>query len=72
MAKKLRRPKTSLRLLFIELLIPWVVMGLVAAIMSLVFNLPDYASILIALASALFVTLLIRDYERKRRMAGSR
>lgn len=72
MAKKLRKPKTSLRLLFVELLIPWIIMAFAAAIMSLVFGLPDYVSILTALACALAATYLIQDYERKKRKARPR
>jgi len=43
------------------LLIPWVVMGGVAAA-AFSAGLPDYAAILIALAAALAVTFYIRNY----------
>ena len=72
MAKKLRKPKTSLRLLFVELLIPWILMAFVAATMSLVLGLPDYASIIIALAGALAATFLIQNYEKKKHAARPR
>jgi len=67
MAKKLRKPRTSISVLFVILLMPWIVMGGVAAIASLVLGLPDYASILIALACALAVTFLVRDYDKRSR-----
>jgi ABC-type transport system involved in cytochrome bd biosynthesis fused ATPase/permease subunit len=59
-------------LLFVKLLTPWIVMALVAVIASVVLSLPDYAAIIIALVAALATTFLIRDFERKGRIAGRR
>lgn len=72
MAKKLRKRRMPLGLLFILLLVPWIVMATVAATMSWGLGLPDYASIIIALASALVTTFLIRDHVTNRRLARSR
>ena len=65
MAKKIRRTRLSLLLLFCLLLIPWVAMGIVAAA-AFYSGLPDYAAIVIALAAALSVTFFIRGYILKR------
>jgi putative effector of murein hydrolase LrgA (UPF0299 family) len=61
MARKIKKVRTSLSRLFFLLLIPWVVMGVVAAA-AFSAGLPDYAAILIALAAALAVTFYIRNY----------
>ena len=61
MAKKIRKTRHSLLLLFCALLVPWIVMGVVAAV-AFYSGLPDYASILIALAAALAVTFFIKTY----------
>jgi len=70
MARKIKKVRTSLSLLFFMLLIPWVVMGVVAAVAFLA-GLPDYAAILIALVAALAVTFYVRGYERRRRKTRS-
>jgi len=61
MAKKIKKVRTSLPLLFFMLLIPWIVMATVAAA-AFSGGLPDYAAILIALAASLVVTFFIRNY----------
>ena len=65
MAKKIRRTRLSLPLLFCLLLAPWVVMGIVAAV-AFYSGLPDYAAIVVALAASLSVTFFIRGYVLKR------
>ena len=69
-ARKIKKGRTSLSLLFFMLLIPWVVMGAVA-VAAFSAGLPDYAAILIALAAALAVTFYIRGYEQRRRKTKS-
>lgn len=66
MAKKLQKTKISMPILFLELLTPWIVMGVVAAV-AFLSGLPDYAAIIMALVAALAVTFYIRDYEAKKR-----
>ena len=61
MAKKILKRKPPLLQLFFLLLIPWIVMGVVAAVAYLA-GMPDYAAILIALAASLVVTYYIRTY----------
>jgi membrane protein implicated in regulation of membrane protease activity len=70
MARKIKKGRTSLSLLLFLLLIPWVVMGGVAAA-AFSAGLPDYAAILIALAAALAVTFYIRGYMQRRRKTRS-
>jgi uncharacterized membrane protein len=53
-------------LLFIELLIPWLVMG-GAAVLAAEAGLPDWAIIVLALSAAVGVTFLIREFEKRRR-----
>lgn len=69
MAKKVRKAKMSLWTLFFTLLVPWVVMGGVAAGAFLA-GLPDYAAILIGLAASLAVTFYIRTHLPAKRRAG--
>jgi len=66
MAKKLQKTNISMPILFLELLTPWIVMGVVAAV-AFLSGLPDYAAIIMALVAALAVTFYIRDYEAKKR-----
>ena len=61
MAKKIPKRRITMPQLFFLLLIPWLVMGAVAA-MAFFAGLPDYAAILIALAASLAVTFYIRTY----------
>ena len=65
MAKKIPKATTSPRVLFIELLIPWIVMAIIGvAVVSV--GLSDVASLAIALIGALATTLLVRTFERNR------
>ena len=66
MAKKLKKFRTSPMRLFIEILIPWVVMAIVAVGMYEL-DIRNNVVILAALAVALATTFLIREYERRRR-----
>ncbi len=66
MAKKIRKTRISPTRLFIVLLIPWIMMGLVAAVLSLSLHVPDFVSVIVALAVALVATFIIRNYEMKR------
>lgn len=72
MAKKLRKVSTPPRLLLLELLIPWIVMGL-AALLGLYLNLGEIAVTMFALGCALTTTLAVRLWEQRRRRirAGS-
>lgn len=70
MAKKIRRSpqiRKPMSLLFIELLIPWLVMG-GAAIILVEAGLSGIPVLVIALGAALATTVLIRLYDRKRAM----
>ena len=69
MAKKIRKASPSLLLLFFLLLIPWIIMGIVAAV-AFYLGLPDYGAILVALAAALVMTFIIRNYVLKGRRAS--
>ncbi len=65
MAKKLPKERTSPSVLFIELLIPWIVMAIVGfAAVSI--GLPDVVTLVIALIAALATTFLVRIFERNR------
>lgn len=66
MAKKIRKSRISLTRLFIELMIPWIMMGIVAAVLTLALQVPDFVSIIVALGVALVATFFIRNYEMKR------
>jgi len=65
MAKKIRKTTTPPMVLFIELLIPWIVMAAIGAA-CISAGLSDIASILIALAGALVMTFAIRKFEQNR------
>jgi len=64
-AKKLRKHRISPARLFIEILIPWVVMAIAAIVLDVIGVSLD-ATIIIAVACALAVTFLINRYERAR------
>jgi len=64
-ARKLRKRRTSPFRLFVEILIPWVVMALVAISLDLA-GMSFETTIVVAVASALAVTFLISRYERAR------
>ncbi|OGS44622.1 MAG: hypothetical protein A3K76_06615 [Euryarchaeota archaeon RBG_13_57_23] len=66
MAKKLRKVTTPPRLLLVELLVPWIVMGL-AALLGLYLGFGEIAITVFALASALTTTVIVRFYEQRRR-----
>jgi membrane protein implicated in regulation of membrane protease activity len=65
MAKKLPKARTSTMVLFIELLIPWIVMAIIG-VSAISIGLSDVTSIVIALIGALATTLLVRTFERNR------
>ena len=65
MAKKIPKATTSPRVLFIELLIPWIVMAIIG-VAAVSVGLSDVASLVIALIGALATTLLVRTFERSR------
>ena len=65
MARKLRKRRTSPSRLFVEILIPWVVMALVAISLDLA-DVSFETTIVVAVASALAATFLINRYERAR------
>lgn len=65
MAKKLPKARTSLRVLFIELLIPWIVMAIVGSA-AVSIGLSEVAILVIALTAALATTFLVRTFERNR------
>jgi len=65
MAKKLPKERTSPSVLFIELLIPWIVMAIVGfTAVSIGFS--DVTTLVIALIAALATTFLVRIFERNR------
>ena len=66
MAKKLRKVRISRRLLLIEFLIPWAVMGIVA-LTGYYLGLGEIGITVSALACALTATLIIRLLEQRRR-----
>jgi hypothetical protein len=68
MAKKIKKApprRKSMLVLFIELLIPWIVMG-AAAIILVSAGMSGIPVFVIALGAALGTTFLIRHYDRKR------
>ena len=70
MAKKIRKApprRKSMLVLFIELLIPWLVMGGAAVILASV-GVSRILVFVIALGAALGTTVFIRYYEKKRTM----
>ncbi len=69
MAKKLRRRPASPLVLFVKLLIPWIVMALIAAMLSSA----DYSEAVVytgALAGALLTTVAIYLVTNRRRMVS--
>jgi len=64
-AKKIRKRRTSPAQLFVYLLLPWIVMGVVAYALY-VAGTADYIAIITGLASSLLVTLVIRQRLPKR------
>jgi len=72
MAKKLRKVGTPLPILFLELLIPWISMGVIA-VLGLEAGLSQAVVFVAAIAGALATTLLIHRLERmrRRRRAGA-
>jgi positive regulator of sigma E activity len=65
MAKKLPKERTSPRVLFVELLIPWIVMAIVG-LTAVSIGFSDVATLVIALTAALATTFLVRIFERNR------
>jgi hypothetical protein len=68
MARKIRKApqhRKSMPLLFVELLIPWLVMG-GSAILLVAAGLSGIPVLVIALAAALGTTFLVRLYDKKR------
>jgi len=58
-------------LLFIELLVPWLVMGGVAVLASGA-GVSGLGIIVLSLSAAVGVTFLVREFERRRRRIGAR
>jgi len=56
-------------LLFIELLVPWLVMGGVAVLASEA-GVSDLGIIVLSLSAAVGVTFLVREFEKRRRRFG--
>ena len=71
MAKKLRKVTTPPRLLLLELLIPWVAMGL-ATLLGVYLGFGDIAITVFALACALTTTVIVRFWEQRRRRVLAR
>ena len=71
MAKKLRKVSTPPRLLLLELLIPWVVMGL-AALLGLYMQFGEVTLTVFALGCSLTSTLAIRFWDKRRRRVRAR
>jgi uncharacterized membrane-anchored protein len=70
MAKKIRKAppqRKSMLVLFVELLIPWLVMGASAVILASL-GMSGIPLFVIALGAALGTTVFIRYYDRKRAM----
>jgi membrane protein implicated in regulation of membrane protease activity len=65
MAKKIRKTATTPTVLFIELLVPWIVMAAIG-VACISAGLSDITSIIIALAGAVTVTFIIRKFEQNR------
>jgi len=71
MAKKIRKSqkvRMSPRRLFVVLVTPWIILGVVAVVLFEA-GLPDYAAIVIALASSLLVTYIIRVHDVRKAKA---
>ena len=71
MAKKIRksqRTRMSLQRLFIILVIPWIVLGVVALALFSV-GVSDYIAIIVGLGASLLVTYIIRENDVRRRRA---
>lgn len=67
MAKKIRKPKQqSLSRLFLLLLTPWIVMGVIA-VLAFRAGASDIVAISVGLIGSLIVTLMIRGKMPKRR-----
>lgn len=70
MARKIRKNTAKSTVppivLFVELLVPWIVMGIVAVALSSV-GVSGVASVVLALIAALAATFFIRYYERRRK-----
>jgi len=74
MAKKIRKTSSNSippAVLFVELLVPWIVMGLVAVVLAAA-GVNGITLLVIALAAALATTFFIRYYERTRKMRAAR
>jgi len=67
MAKKLRKVRRPLWVVFIQLLIPWVAMGAVAVAASAA-GAPTYLVFILAMAGALAVTWAVFWLSRPRRI----
>lgn len=70
MAKKLKRVRTPLWLTFVELLVPWIAMGLSAVAASSA-GAPAYVIFILAIGAALLTTWLVHKYEKARRRQAS-
>jgi len=68
MARKIRKPATSLPRLFFYLLFPWLVMGALA-LLTYDLGMSSLWIFAISLGGALLVTYAISLYERRRRRA---
>jgi len=71
MARKIRksqRTRMSLQRLFIILVIPWIVLGVVALALFSV-GVSDYIAIIVGLGASLLVTYIIRENDVRRRRA---
>ncbi len=66
MAKKIRKHRKSPMSIFILILIPWIVMGLLAVVLFSV-GASDTVVILVALAGSLVATFFIRQFAFRRR-----
>jgi len=73
MAKKVRKRRSSSippAILFVELLVPWIVMGIVSVVLSAA-GVKGITILFIALASALATTFIVGYYERTRKMRAA-
>jgi membrane protein DedA with SNARE-associated domain len=71
MAKKLKKVRRPLWVVFVQLLIPWLAMG-VAAVAAAAAGAPTYAIFVAAMAAALFTTWSIYWLGRRRRIVIGR
>ena len=74
MARKIRKTNSNSippAILFVELLIPWIVMGIVAVALVAA-GISGITVLVVALASAVATTFFIRYYERTRKMRAAR